>query len=55
MVTRKRCSLCNHTDRDEIERRLEEITPTDVIAMDFNAALLSNLSNVPLKAIQPRL
>ena len=32
MVTRKRCSLCNHTDRDEIERRLEVMEiPADTI------------------------
>jgi len=32
MVTRKRCFLCNHTDRDEIERRLEVMeVPADTI------------------------
>ena len=32
MVTRKRCFLCNHEDRDEIERRLEVMeVPADAI------------------------
>ena len=37
MVTRKRCFLCNHTDRDEIERRLEVMeVPTDAIDNEYD-------------------
>tara|TARA_B100000686_G_C16783264_1_gene973428 strand:- start:1403 stop:2059 length:657 start_codon:yes stop_codon:yes gene_type:complete len=37
MVTRKRCALCNHEDRDEIERRLEEMeVPADTIDNNYD-------------------
>jgi hypothetical protein len=39
MVTRKRCVLCNHEDRDEIERRLEVMEDSpDMIDSEYDWA-----------------